>query len=65
VSKLLHIYIITALALLSALVVGQFLIWSKLSDINRQELNFPLRWDKALWEISSDLNHIQRAIEHR
>ena len=64
-TKLHHIYTITELTLLTALVVSQFMIWSKLSDINTQEFNFPTLWDKALWQISSDLHHILRAIERR
>ena len=64
-TKLHHIYTITALTLLTALVVSQFMIWNELCGINNQEFRFPVRWDKALWEISSDLHNILRAIERQ
>lgn len=64
-TKLHHIYTITALTLLTALVVSQFMIWNELCGINNQEFSFPTCWDKALWKISSDLHNILRAIEQQ
>lgn len=64
-TKLHHIYTITALTLLTALVISQFMIWNELCGINNQEFSFPTLWDKALWQISSDLHHILRAIERQ